>query len=118
MYIEDEIASRREAIEMYEKQYGCKDTDDINVCTRGQLPANTKNGQLILGMFRRSDLIILISGVITTVAILAFIPITTTAGTILALAPGIICGLLVMPIPYYHNVGQAGKLLPLQAYNA
>lgn len=42
MDIEDEIASRREAIEMYEKQYGCKDTDDINVCTRGQLPADTK----------------------------------------------------------------------------
>lgn len=42
MDIEDEIASRREAIEMYEKQYGCKDTDDIDVCTRGQLPADTK----------------------------------------------------------------------------
>ena len=68
------------------------------------IPANTKNGQLILGMFRKSDLVILISGVITTVAILAFIPITTTLGTILALSPGIICGLLVMPIPYYHNV--------------
>jgi len=40
--IEEEIASRREAIEMYEKQYGCKDTDDLDVCTKGQLPADTK----------------------------------------------------------------------------
>ena len=39
--IEDEIAARKEAIEMYEKQYGCKDSDDIDVCTRGQLPADT-----------------------------------------------------------------------------
>lgn len=40
--IEEEIKTRKEAISMYEKQYGCKDTDDINVCTRGQLPADTK----------------------------------------------------------------------------
>ena len=68
------------------------------------IPGNTKNGLLILGIFRTSDLIILISGVVTTVAILAFIPITTTLGTILSLAPWIICGVLVTPIPYYHNV--------------
>ena len=68
------------------------------------IPANTKNGQLILGIFRTSDLIILISGVITTVMILALIPITSTLGTILALSPGIICAMLVAPVPYYHNV--------------
>ena len=68
------------------------------------IPANTKNGQLILGIFRTSDLIILISGVLTTVMILAIIPITSTLGTILALSPGIICAMLVAPVPYYHNV--------------
>ena len=68
------------------------------------IPANTKNGQLILGIFRTSDLIILISGVLTTVMILALIPITSTLGTILALSPGIICAMLVAPVPYYHNV--------------
>ncbi len=40
--IEDEIKSRREAIEMYEKQYGCKDDDDINECTKGSLPPDTR----------------------------------------------------------------------------
>lgn len=40
--IEEEISVRREAIEMYEKQYGCKDSDDLDVCTKGQLPADTK----------------------------------------------------------------------------
>ena len=68
------------------------------------IPANTKKGQLILGMFRTSDLILLIAGVFTTVMILASIPITSTLGTILALSPGIICALLVAPVPYYHNV--------------
>ncbi len=68
------------------------------------IPANTKQGQLILGIFRKSDLAILIAGVVTTVMILALLPITSTFGVILALSPGIICGLLVMPIPYYHNV--------------
>lgn len=68
------------------------------------IPANTKKGQLILGMFRTSDLILLIAGVFTTVLILALIPITSTLGTILALSPGIICAMLVAPVPYYHNV--------------
>ena len=68
------------------------------------IPANTKNGQLILGIFRTSDLVLLISGVVATVLILATIPITSTIGTILALSPGIICALLVAPVPYYHNV--------------
>ena len=68
------------------------------------IPANTKKGQLILGMFRTSDLILLIDGVFTTVMILALIPITSTIGTILALSPGVICAMLVAPVPYYHNV--------------
>ena len=68
------------------------------------IPANTKKGQLILGMFRTSDLILLIAGVFTTVMILAIIPITSTIGTILALSPGVICAMLVAPVPYYHNV--------------
>ncbi len=68
------------------------------------IPANTKKGQLILGMFRTSDLILLIAGVFTTVMILALIPITSTLGTILALSPGVICAMLVAPVPYYHNV--------------
>ena len=27
---------------IHEKEYGCKDTDDLDVCTKGQLPADTK----------------------------------------------------------------------------
>ena len=67
-------------------------------------PANTKNGQLILGMFKPNDLILFLSGVLVTVLFLAFIPMSTTLSVILALAPGVICGLLVTPVPYYHNI--------------
>lgn len=39
--IEEEIKTQKEAIELYEKQYGCKDSDEINECTKKQLPADT-----------------------------------------------------------------------------
>lgn len=68
------------------------------------IPANTKKGQLILGLFRPFDLILFISGVLVTVILLAIMPISSTLETILVLAPAGICGLLVTPIPNYHNV--------------
>lgn len=36
--------------------------------------------------------------------LLTFMPITSTWMTIVVLAPGAICALLVMPVPYYHNM--------------
>ena len=68
------------------------------------IPANTKKGQLILGLFRPSDLVLFISGVLVTVILLATMPLSSTLETILVLAPGGICAVLVTPIPNYHNV--------------
>ncbi len=68
------------------------------------IPANTKKGQLILGIFRPFDLILFLSGVLVTIILLAFMPLTSTAVTILILSPAFICGFLVMPVPYYHNI--------------
>lgn len=39
--IEEEIRVQREAIQLYEKQYNCKDSDEISVCTASKLPADT-----------------------------------------------------------------------------
>ncbi len=39
--IEEEIASRKEAIKMYEEDYGCKDDDNLDECTKGSLPPDT-----------------------------------------------------------------------------
>lgn len=68
------------------------------------IPANTKKGQLILGIFRPFDLILFGTGVLITVIFLAIMPLTSTWVTILILSPAVICGLLVMPVPYYHNM--------------
>lgn len=68
------------------------------------IPANTKKGQLILGLFRLFDLILFLLGVMVTIILLAFLPLTNTWLTILIISPAVICGLLVMPVPHYHNI--------------
>ena len=68
------------------------------------IPANTKKGQLILGLFKPFDLILFMSGVMITIILLAFMPLTNTWVTIAILSPAVFCGLLVMPVPYYHNI--------------
>ncbi len=68
------------------------------------IPANTKRGQLILGLFRPFDLALFGSGIFVTVVLLAFLPLSSTFVTILILSPALITGFLVMPIPYYHNM--------------
>ena len=68
------------------------------------IPANTKKGQLILGIFRPFDLYLFGIGVLISVILLAIMPLTSTMMTILILSPAMICGFLVMPVPYYHNM--------------
>ena len=68
------------------------------------IPANTKRGRLLLGWFRPFDLILFGSGILITFVLLAFLPMGSTWMVILILAPAIITGFLVMPVPYYHNM--------------
>ena len=68
------------------------------------IPANTKRGQLILGLFRPFDLALFGCGILVTIILLAFLPLTSTFVTILVLAPAFITAFLVMPVPYYHNM--------------
>lgn len=68
------------------------------------IPANTKKGKLILGIFRKFDLMLFGSGVLVSVLLLAFLPLNNTVVTILILSPAVITGFLVMPVPYYHNM--------------
>lgn len=68
------------------------------------IPANTKKGQLILGMFRPVDLILFGSGILITLVLLLTIPMTSTLVTIIILLPALITGFLVVPVPYYHNM--------------
>ena len=68
------------------------------------IPANTKRGQLILGFFTPIDLIIFLSGLSTTLLLVAILPMDITWVAILAIMPGIVTGLLVLPVAYYPNV--------------
>jgi hypothetical protein len=68
------------------------------------IPANTKRGQLILGWFRPFDLILFGCGIVVSLILLAFCPLTNTFLTVLILSPAFITGFLVMQVPYYHNM--------------
>lgn len=68
------------------------------------IPANTKKGQLILGMFRPFDLILFGTGVLMTIIFMAILPLTSTVVTIIVMLPALVTGFLVVPIPYYHNI--------------
>ncbi len=68
------------------------------------IPANTKRGRLIFGWFRPFDLILFGCGLLVSFVLLAFLPVTDIWVVILVLAPALITGFLVMPVPYYHNM--------------
>ena len=68
------------------------------------IPANTKRGQLILGLFRPFDLYLFGAGILITFLLIAFLPLTSTTVTLLCVSPAIITGFLVVPVPYYHNM--------------
>ena len=70
------------------------------------IPANSKKSQLILGFFRGIDLILFGSGVGITLILLLTIQSANMGVMMLILAPALITGFLVMPIPNYHNVLQ------------
>ena len=68
------------------------------------IPANTKRGRLILGWFRPFDLALFGSGILVTLLLLAFLRFGDMWSIILCLAPALITGFLVLPVPYYHNM--------------
>ena len=68
------------------------------------IPANSKRGTLIFNIFRPIDLGIFCSGVAMSLILLAVVPSTNLLLVTIALLPVCICGLLVIPVPNYHNV--------------
>lgn len=68
------------------------------------IPANSKKSMKILGMFYPFDLILLIAGIVTTLILISVLPIDEIAFAVISLLPVGITGLLVFPIPNYHNV--------------
>ena len=68
------------------------------------IPANSKKSQLILGLFTMGDLVVFLTGVTITVALLLVFK-SNNLPTMLAFAsPALIATFLVAPVPHYHNV--------------
>lgn len=70
------------------------------------IPANANRGKLILGYFRGIDLFIFAVGIFITLMLLfAFQDqMSNTWIAVATLIPAGICTLLVLPIPYQHNI--------------
>lgn len=68
------------------------------------IPANSKKSMLILGVFTMTDLILFGAGIVTTGIMLLVIQSTSILTMIMKLLPALITGMLVMPVPNYHNV--------------
>lgn len=68
------------------------------------IPSNTNRGKLILGLFRKQDLILFGIGISLTLILLMVLPMSSTLMTVIVLAPAAITALLVAPVPYYHNI--------------
>ncbi len=72
------------------------------------IPANTKKGQLILSIFRKSDLWIFLTGLSLTFILLMIFQgaLSNTVIAVLCVIPGVLGSFLCLPIPNYHNVLQ------------
>lgn len=67
------------------------------------IPANSKKSMMIFGMFYPFDLILFGTGITITLLLLMVLPLDTLLVSLIAISPGLITGLLVFPIPNYHN---------------
>ena len=68
------------------------------------IPANSKKSMLIFGLFNKVDLIMFGGGLVLTIILLLVLPIEIFWVAIIAVAPGLITGFLVLPVPNYHNM--------------
>lgn len=68
------------------------------------IPANSKKSKLILGIFTGADLMLFGIGVSITAVMLLVIRTDSFYTMIAMILPALLTGLLVLPIPNYHNV--------------
>lgn len=68
------------------------------------IPANSKKSMLIFGLFNTTDLIIFGCGIAATIVLLLAISPSSVLAAVIDMLPVSITGLLVFPIPNYHNM--------------
>jgi hypothetical protein len=68
------------------------------------IPANSKRSQLFFGLFNTFDLILFAIGIASSAILMVVLPIENFNMALLSIVPGCVIGLLVFPLPNYHNV--------------
>lgn len=68
------------------------------------VPANAKKGTLIFNLFRPFDIGLFATGVFITMIMLIIFSKQGTLMLIVSIIPAGVTGLLVFPVPNYHNV--------------
>jgi hypothetical protein len=68
------------------------------------IPANSKKSRLIFGLFNPFDLVLFLTGIAISIILMMVLPIEQFKMAMIAITPGCIAGLLVFPLPNYHNV--------------
>ena len=68
------------------------------------IPANSKRGLLYFSAFTLNDLILFGVGVAVSFILFYILPVDKLLFAAIAIAPGMICGFLVIPVPNYHNI--------------
>ena len=68
------------------------------------VPANAKRGTLIFNIFRPFDLIMFGTGALVSLLLLVMVDSNDSILVLISCLPVAITGLLVVPIPNYHNV--------------
>ena len=68
------------------------------------IPANAKRGTLYFNIFRPVDLIIFGAGIALSLGLLVVLQTSNIVMSIIAILPVCLTGLLVFPVPNYHNV--------------
>ena len=68
------------------------------------IPAHSKKSALIFGHFNTVDLIIFGCGIGISFLLMMFLPVEEFAIAAIAIAPGLLCTFLILPVPNYHNV--------------
>ena len=68
------------------------------------IPANSKKSKLIFSIFTAFDLIMFAIGITTTIILMLLIRTNSIIVMTFLMLPGVLSGILVLPIPNYHNV--------------
>ena len=68
------------------------------------IPANSKKSQLIFSIFTVFDLVLFAIGIATTIILLIVVKSDSMVVMVLNILPAIVTGVLVLPIPNYHNM--------------